>query len=209
MRPPRSLRRTAGRSPFTAESAAIWWRRLGRLELAAKIDALLKLSVIASLLLASSGVAYYYVVYLPQRDSEQDRQSSLQKLRVYEQKRADQERSAAQQRETEQRRAEAKASAGLRYQSCVEDARTGHDTSWASACKRLADKVARDRADCLSMPNLPQGYCDAAYSTRDPTAHCTLPGEMAADLDAALSTARNRCLQERNAAMSNKFLGNP
>jgi len=169
--------------------------------LAARIDALLKLSLIASLLLASSGVAYYYAVYLPQRDSEQDRESSLQKLHAYGQKRADQERSATQQREAEQRQAEAKASAGIRYQNCVDDARTNHDASWASACKRLADNVVRDHTNCLSIPNLPQGYCDAAYGTRDASAHCTLPAEMAADLDAALNKARNRCVQERDATV--------
>ena len=177
--------------------------------MAAKIDALLKLSVIASLLLASSGVAYYYAVYLPQRDSEQDRESSLQKLHAYGQKRADQEQSAVQRRETEQHQAEAKAGAGIRYQDCVDSARTSHDASWAAACQRLADKVVRDHTDCLSIPNLPQGYCDAAYSTRDPSAHCTLPAVMAADLDAVLSRARNHCLQERNAATSNEPVGNP
>jgi hypothetical protein len=118
-------------------------------------------------------------------------------------------RVAVRRRETEQRQAETEASAGIRYQNCIDEARTSHDASWAAACKRLADKVVRDRADCLSLPNLPQGYCDAAYSTRDPSAHCTLPGETAAELDAALSTARNHCAQDRNAVMSNKYLGNP
>ena len=169
--------------------------------MAARIDALLKLSVIASLLLASSGVAYYYAVYLPQRDAEQDRESSLQKLNAYGQKRAGQERSAARQRETEQRQAEAKAGAGVRYQNCLDGARTNHDSSWAAACKRLADKAVQDHTDCQSIPNLPQGYCDAAYGTRDPSAHCTLPAEMAADLDGALNTARKACLQDRNAAL--------
>jgi hypothetical protein len=169
--------------------------------LAAKIDALLKLSMIVSLLLASSGVAYYYAVYLPQRDSERDRESSLQKLQTYGQRRADQEQSAAQQRETEQRHAEAKADAGIRYQNCLDGARTGHDASWAAACKRLADKAVQDHTDCLSIQNLPQGYCDAAYGTRDLSANCTLPIEMTADLDAALNTARKACLQERNAAL--------
>jgi len=169
--------------------------------LAARIDALLKLSVITSLLLASSGVAYYYAVYLPQRDAEQDHENSLQKLNAYGQKRAGQEQSAAQQRESEQRQAEAKAGAGIRYQNCLDGARTNHDSSWAVACKRLADKAVQDHADCLSVPNLPQGYCDAAYGTRDPSANCTLPAEMAADLDGALNTARKACLQERNTAL--------
>src|SRR5580658_5747719 len=197
------------RPTFAVESAAIWWGRRGRFLLAAKIDAFLKLSVIASLLLASSGVAYYYAVYLPQRDSEQDRESSLQKLHAHGQKRADQERSVAQRRETEQRQAEAKAGAGIRYQNCVDGARSSHDVSWAAACQRLADKVVQGHTDCLSIANLPRGYCDAAYGARDSSAHCTLPAEMAVDLDANLNTARKTCLQERNAAMSNEPVGNP
>ena len=169
--------------------------------MAARIDALLKLSVIVSLLLASSGVAYYYAVYLPQRDAERDRNSSLQKLSAYGQERADQERSATQQRATEQRHAEAEASAGIRYQNCLDGARTKHDASWAAACQRLADKAVQQHADCLSVPNLTQGYCDAAYSSRDPSANCTLPAEMAADLDAALNAERKTCLRERNTAL--------
>jgi hypothetical protein len=39
-----------------------------KLTLAAKIDAILKRSIVASVLLASSGPGYYYLVYLPQRD---------------------------------------------------------------------------------------------------------------------------------------------
>jgi hypothetical protein len=172
-----------------------------RFALGAKIDALLKLSVIASLLLASSGVAYYYAVYLPQRDSERDREASLQKLYVYADKHATEERSATLHREADQHHAEAKASAGVRYQNCVDGARTDHDTSWAAACKRLADKATADRTNCLSIPNLPKGYCDAAYGARDPAANCTLPAEMTADLDAGLNSARKACLQERNATL--------
>jgi hypothetical protein len=138
---------------------------------------------------------------LPQRDAEQDRESNLQKLQTYGQKRADQEQSAARRRETEQRQAEAKEGAGIRYQNCMDGALVSHDASWAAACKRLADKAVQDHSDCLSVPNLPQGYCDAAYGTRDASAHCTLPVEMAADLDAALNATRKACLQERNAAL--------
>jgi hypothetical protein len=42
----------------------------GRLTLAGKIDAILKLTVVASVLLASSSVRYYYLVHLPHRDAQ-------------------------------------------------------------------------------------------------------------------------------------------
>ena len=40
-----------------------------RLTLAGKIDAILKLSVVVSVLLASSSVGYYYLVHLPHREA--------------------------------------------------------------------------------------------------------------------------------------------
>jgi hypothetical protein len=45
--------------------------------LAAKFDGILKLSIIASLLLAASGIGYYYAVYLPGRDAQLDNELIL------------------------------------------------------------------------------------------------------------------------------------
>ena len=176
--------------------------------MAAKIDALLKLSVIASLLLASSGVGYYYGIYLPGRDAQLDEERVLQKVRAYADKRAEQERLASEQREFEQRQAAAKvasekekAVAEVRYQTCLKDASFTRDASWAGECKRLADKALQDHADCLTKSNLSQGYCDTAYRSRDASANCTLPVTVATALDGDLNKARNRCLQERKAAL--------
>jgi len=176
--------------------------------LAAKINALLKLSVIASLLLASSGVGYYYGVYLPGRDAQLDEERTLEKVRAYADKRAEQERLASEQRELEQRQAAAKiasekekAAAEARYQTCLKDAGIHHDASWTAECKRLADKALQDHADCLAKSNLSQGYCDTAYRPRDASPNCMLPVTAATALDGDLNTARNRCLQERKAAL--------
>jgi len=167
--------------------------------LAARIDAALKLSVIASLLIASSGVAYYYVVYLPDRDAQFD-SDSLEKIRAYGQLRAEQERTAAQQQQLQQRQAE-KAAAEERYQSCLTRASASHDASWAAQCNSFAEKATADHAECLARSNMPRGYCDAVYRTRDASPNCTLPLKIATDLDGNLTAARNRCLQERNAAL--------
>ena len=48
--------------------------------MAGRIDALLKLSVVASLLLASSSVGYYYVVYLPGTHALQQEKAEAEKL---------------------------------------------------------------------------------------------------------------------------------
>lgn len=169
--------------------------------MAVRIDALLKFSVAASVLLAASGVGYYYGVYLPNRDAELDQERMLEKTRAYAQKRAEQVRLGTEQRELAQRQVADKAAAEIRYQTCLNSARVTHDTAWADECKRVADKALAAHADCLSKPKLSQGYCDAVYRLRDGLPNCALPVAIAADLDGGLNKARNRCLQEHKAAL--------
>jgi hypothetical protein len=169
--------------------------------LAGKIDAALKLSVIVSLLIAASGAAYYYALYLPDRDARLDRERASATLLAYGEMRVAQERSAAERQRSAQQRAAEKASAGIRYRSCLDNARTHHEASWAAACKRLADQAAQARNDCLTKENLSQAYCNASYRALDGSTNCTLPVEVAADIDGDLNAARNRCLREREAAL--------
>ena len=169
--------------------------------MAASINALLKLSIIASLLIGSCGVAYYYAIYLPRRDVQLDEERAQEKARIAAEKRVRQERLAAEQKESERRQAVAKAGAETRYQTCVKSATASHDTSWADECKHLAEKAKADHEECLAKSKLSRGYCDAAYRNRDGSPNCTLPQKVATDLDGDLNTARNRCQRERKAAL--------
>ena len=169
--------------------------------MAARIDALFKFSVIVALLLAASGVGYYYGVYLPRRDAQLDQERALEQARTEVEKRATRERLAAEQKQSAQRQAELKAGAESRYQTCLSSASASHDESWAAECRRLADKAVQDHADCLSKSRLSKEYCDTAYRARDGSANCALPLKVAADLDGGLTKARNRCAQERKAAL--------
>jgi len=165
------------------------------------MNTLLKLSIIASLLLASSGVGFYYAVYLPRRDAQLDNERKQEKAQADTRKRVAQERSLAEQKKLEQRQAETKAGAEAHYQTCLNRANVTHATSWAAECKRLAEKALADHADCLTKPRLPKGYCDAAYRLRDASPNCILPPKVATGLDGDLSEARNRCQRERRAAL--------
>lgn len=176
--------------------------------MAARLNAALKLSVIASLLIASFGVDYYYAIYLPHRDAaEADTEHALEKFQAYGQMRADQERAAVEQRDTQRQQntdkvasENAKAAAAVRYQDCVSSAGAVHDTSWAAECKRVAEKAQADHEHCASQPNLPQGYCDAAYRLHDASPNCTLPVAIATGLDAELDRTRSRCLRDSKQA---------
>lgn len=165
------------------------------------MNTLLKLSVIVSLLLASSGVGFYYGVYLPRRDAQLENDRRQEKAQADAQKHAAQERSLAERKKAEQRQAEIKASAEAHYQTCLNKANATRETSWAAECKRLAEKALADRTECLTKPKLPKGYCDAAYRLRDASPKCVLPQKVATGLDGDLSEARNRCQRERRAAL--------
>jgi hypothetical protein len=169
--------------------------------LAGKIDAVVKITVVASLLMVSSAAGYYYTVHLPHRDAQLEDERQQEKTRAEARKRAEHERSVAQQKEAEHRQAMAKGTAERRYQTCLNSAGAAHATSWAAACKRLADKIAAQHADCLAKSKLSAGYCNAAYKTRDSSAHCTLPVAISTDLDGDLNTARKHCLREREAVL--------
>ena len=97
-----------------------------RLKLARKIDAILKRSVVASVLGASSPVGYYYLVHLPRQDAQLEAERVLERLRTAAQKRAEQELSIFEQKVLEQRETEQKAAEerqalekANRYEACL------------------------------------------------------------------------------------------
>jgi hypothetical protein len=129
---------------------------VSRLTLAGKIVVILKLSVVASVLLASSSVGYYYLVYLPHRDAQFEPERVLERLRAAAQKRAEQEqllfeqqaseRRAAEQQAVEERQALEKAN---RYQACLSRATDNYNASRLAVCNRPREKIIKDRDDCI------------------------------------------------------------
>jgi hypothetical protein len=169
--------------------------------LATKLNALLKIGLIAAPLLTSSGVGYYYAVYLPARDAQRNEERLAEALHAYGRQRAEAVRAVAEQQHAELRLAADKAAAEGRYTTCLSGASAAHDAAWSEACQRLADKALEDRGNCLPNRKLPQGYCGAAYRSRDASPHCILPAEIATAIDGNLNLARNQCRQQRNAAL--------
>ena len=174
--------------------------------MAAKINTLLKLSVIVSLLIGSSGAAYYYALYLPQRDAELEQEHLSEQLQAYGQRRTEEARLLTEQRQTEQRRAADKTAAESRYQTCLARAGASHDASWSTQCKVLADQAVANHTACLASGKLSASYCDAAYRTRDGSPNCSLPLKISTGLDGDITSARQRCVQERDAALQ-QYIG--
>jgi hypothetical protein len=155
---------------------------------AGKLDALVKLSVVAAVLLGSSSVAYYYVIYLPERDARIDAAKA-----AAEQRRAE-EKAAA-----EQRRSEDQLNAQAAYESCIRNAQEVYSSTWAPSCKRIAQDDPKEHASCIAT-GVTKQTCDAWYS-HDPSPSCALPHATAQNIEAALNKARDRCLQASKAGL--------
>ena len=168
-------------------------------DVAGKIDVILKLSVVASVLLASSSVGYYYSVYLPQRDEPQ---RVLERFRAYAEKRAEQEQLLFEQRASEQRAVEQRAAEerqalekANRRQACLSRATDNYNASRLAACNRPREKITKDRDDCVKL-GFSIEVCAMAHVVREPSPNCTLPRSVALALDADVEKARGRCVEE-------------
>jgi hypothetical protein len=172
------------------------------LTLAGKIDAILKRSVVASVLLASSPVGYYYLVHLPRQDAQFESERVLERLRTAAQKRAEQELSLFEQKVTEQRAAEQKAAEerqawekANRYQACLSRATDSYNASRLAACNRPREKIIKDQDDCVKL-GFSRNVCAMAHVVPEASPSCTLPRTVRLALDADVEKARNRCLED-------------
>jgi len=173
--------------------------------LATKNNAILKLSIVASVLLASSGVGYYYWVYLPQREVQFEPQRVLERFRAAAEKRAEraeQELSLFEQNVSEQRAAEQKVAEerqalekANRYQACLSRATDSYNTSRLAACNRPRDKIIKDQDDCFKL-GFSRNVCAMAHVIPEASPNCRLPRTVALALDAGIEIARDRCLEE-------------
>jgi hypothetical protein len=186
--------------------------------MAEKINTLFKLSIIASLLLASSSVGYYYVLYLPRRDAQLDAERKLEialqqeraeaeklaaQQRAEDEKRAEQERALSQRLALEEQQSAEKAAAKTRYKECVLRVERIYQATWASNCKSIGDQanfeISRRKANCLTVAT--QAECDGLHPFRDTSPNCALPRGTSNDLTASLDKMRDRCLQESRAGL--------
>jgi hypothetical protein len=176
-----------------------------KLMLAARSDAILKFSIAASLLLASSSFGYYYLIYVPQRDVQFEPQRVLERFRAAAEKRAEsaeQELSLFEQKVSEQRAAEQRAAEERQafekanhYQSCLSRAADNYNASRLAACNRSREKIITDQDDCFHL-GFSRNVCAMAHVVPEVSPSCTLRRTVRLALDADLEKARDRCLED-------------
>jgi hypothetical protein len=162
--------------------------------MAGKIDALLKLSIVAAVLLASSSVAYYYAIYLPQRDARIEARTNAEKAAAEQRRLEDEQRRSEGAAAADQRRIVEKAGAQMRYNQCLRGAQDEYDATWNANCNSKRQKLAENYAYCMSHLK-DQSYCSDLYKSTTASSNCTLPAYIADGLSTDLNKARDRCLQ--------------
>ena len=170
--------------------------------LASKIDAILKFSIVVSVVFASCSIGYYYLVHLPQRDVQFQPERVLERFRAAAEKHAEQELSLFEQKVSERRAAEQKAAEerqalekANRYQACLSRATDSYNASRLAACNRPREKIIKDQDDCFDL-GFSREVCAMAHVVPEASPNCRLPRTVALALDAGIEIARDRCLEE-------------
>ena len=173
-----------------------------KMTLASKIDAILKFSIVVSVVFASCSVGYYYLVHLPQRDVQFQPERVLERFRAAAEKHAEQELSLFEQKVSERRAAEQKAAEerqalekANRYQACLNRATDSYNASRLAACNRTREKIIKDQDDCFNL-GFSRNVCAMAHVIPEVSPSCTLPRTVRLALEADVEKARARCVEE-------------
>jgi hypothetical protein len=105
-------------------------------------DKFLKITVGLGVLLAGAGIGYHHAIYLPGVEQ--------QKIDMEREKIKKQER---EKREEQERAAREESQKKLRYNICLDNARSNYDENWKNDCKRL-----KRRKDCTLPVRLAEGW---------------------------------------------------
>lgn len=159
------------------------------------IDSFLKISIAASVLIASASISYYYLRYLPERDAQIERDQKLEKARAEYARQAELSRLAAEKKADAEKQSAARDAIQGRYQACLAAAETNYSLAWSGQCKHVADTAQKSRSDCLSKTT-EKSTCDLIYPKVDFNPDCSLNRVSGNDLNDQLQRSRERCLQE-------------
>src|SRR5262249_19740586 len=124
-----------------------------------------------------------------------------EEFRVELEKRAGQQRMIVDQQAFEERQAAERLAARNRYEACMSAASLSYDNSRASSCKHLAEKAAKERADCVAKGQLSAEGCSIIHELRGASSTCLLPRATLEDLENQLEKAQKRCLEESRACL--------
>lgn len=146
----------------------------------------LRLALAAAALLVGASVAYHYVIYIPEKDHEQQVAEQTKEQVIAQQQLA--------QQDARQKAAQARKSS---YEMCVANAQFSYSSRWDATCKTRSDAAEKNRLKCLQN-GMTQELCEASYPPLPPK-DCQLPSSISDNYDSMLKDDRQHCLDEAKA----------
>jgi len=146
----------------------------------------LRLSLAVAALLVGASVAYHYVIYIPEKDREQQAAEQTKEQSVAQQQLAQQD---AQQKAAQARKSN--------YEMCVASAQFDYSNRWDATCKTRSDAAEKNRLQCLQS-GMTVEFCQASYPPLPPK-DCQLPSSVSDSYDSMLKDNRQHCLDEAKA----------
>ncbi|QDK34281.1 hypothetical protein [Sphingomonas sp. IC081] len=163
--------------------------------MASKADTVLKLSLAAAVLIAGTGVGWYYGVVLPGQAAREEARVEAREAAEREAEQA--RRKAAQRAEAEARQRQE--SAQLEYQDCLNFAELSYKERWTASCRAQHDADVAAFEDCADGLFATEEGCRARHPIR-PDRDCALPGQTAQSYSDARAQRKNECAARLQAA---------
>lgn len=157
-----------------------------------RAGAILKLSCAVAVLMAGSGVGYYYGIFLPGHIRAQDAARQADAQAAEKARRTAEARAAAEAAKREQ-------AARLEYQDCLNFAELQYKNRWATSCRSMHRSDVADFEDCLDDFFSTEESCRRRHPIR-PERGCALPAQVAASLTDDRDRAKDQCLGKLQAS---------
>lgn len=148
-------------------------------------DAVLKLSLAAGVLLAGSGVGYYFGIFLPTQAIHETLNKNTSRDAGEAARLAQTERAEEQKREAAQQR----------YDGCLASANLAYQERWASGCRAQNQRQQAAFEDCADDLFSTREGCAGKFPIQ-PIRGCSLPVPISNRLTADRDAARAQCLGE-------------
>jgi hypothetical protein len=157
-----------------------------------RAGAILKLCAALALLIAGSGIGYYYGIFLPDHARDQA-EYRVSRADAAERARRDAEaRSAAEEARRQQ-------AAEMAYEDCLNFAELNYKNRWAASCRAMHRRDLAEFEDCRDDFFSTEGSCRRRHPIR-PERGCALPSQLAATFVEDRDRAKEQCLGQLQAS---------
>lgn len=160
------------------------------------IKLVLAIGLVLAALIASAGVFYYYVVFVPNLEQQK---LDLEKQKLKEKQEAEAKALKKKEQDAEQR--------NQAYQDCITNAELLYTQNWSNSCQGLADRNQSNLTNCMNdrniqnNPYMGESYCQKMFGNTEFDANCSLPGAVADGIEKLRTERKAACMSEAQQAL--------